>query len=834
MELKRFQREVLGKVGQFLDCLDAERQKGNLQHATLDAWKLATGLAFPGRERRTGAGRDLPTFCIKIPTGGGKTLLAAHILGRIQAGLLKSRNGSGLALWVVPSDQIYKDTLRALRDRRHPYREALEFANGRPVEVWEKHEVFRLTPGQLADRLNVLVIKLASANRETRDQLKLFQDSGGNIIQHFPPEDDAAAHGKLRERVPNLDTLDGEIALTSLANLIRLCEPAVILDEGHKAYSELAQKTIEGFNASIVVELSATPPREANVLVKVTGQDLLKEEMIKLPINIAVSGVTDWKICLAQAKDRRDALAKQALEIAGPLPLIRPIVLVQAERTGKDQREADLVHAEDVKAHLIERLGVSEHEIAIKSSDKDDIEGIDLLDEGCRIQWIITRSALQEGWDCPFAYILVSLMNTKSEQAMTQLVGRVLRQPFAQRSTAPELNESYVYCLQRSAADITREVKKALEREGYDGDAASIVDRSAETGPQKRPVARMRPAFRRHYREFKGRVYLPRFCVKSGKDYESLDYFRHLVATVDVGRFDYAAIDWNLASDLEQAKDLRYRLTLGQRDAEHVGSLEVTHVEPDEKVKAWLVANLAIDHFNYSDLRLVASKAIDRLLKGYPDLTGKLALVKFALRERLAGFIQSQTDAQTEAAFRELMRKGRLCFYLECRECRFELPPEVQLRSTRQLVHPDNSPVERSLFDVVPEESLNEYETTIALFLDKHPEVLWWYRNEVGAEHFSIQGYRRHRVYPDFVVQQGSGKKPAPSVLVVESKGEHLEGNLDTLYKRSLAEVFTSLGKSIAWQDLGAGFENSKFRFQVIQGEKHGAWKDELQRLLSA
>jgi type III restriction enzyme len=60
------------------------------------------------------------------------------------------------------------------------------------------------------------------------------------------------------------------------------------------------------------------------------------------------------------------------------------------------------VHSEHVKQHLIEKLGVPEAAIAIKSSSKDDIEGIDLLDEGCPIEWIITKAALQEGWDCPF------------------------------------------------------------------------------------------------------------------------------------------------------------------------------------------------------------------------------------------------------------------------------------------------------------------------------------------------------------------------------------------------------------------------------------------------
>src|SRR4029077_6612094 len=115
------------------------------------------------------------------------------------------------------------------------------------------------------------------------------------------------------------------------------------------------------------------------------------------------------------------------------------------------------IHSRQVKAYLMERLGVPEQAIAIKSADTDDIEGLALLDAGCPVQWIITKSALQEGWDCPFAYILVSLNNTGSAQSMTQLVGRVLRQPFQQRTPFRELNESYIYCLHKRAADISRE-----------------------------------------------------------------------------------------------------------------------------------------------------------------------------------------------------------------------------------------------------------------------------------------------------------------------------------------------------------------------------------------
>lgn len=841
MDLKRYQKRVLDEVRRFLEELAVQQARGSV-HASMDAWRAATKQAMPNQERTNGLGRDLPNFCIKVPTGGGKTLLATQILGQIYATVLRDRNGAGLVLWIVPSDQIYKDTLKALRDRTHPYREWLEFAVGSRIEVWEKDEIARLTPVQLTGNLNVLLLKLASANRETKDQLKMFQDSGGNIVQHFPPEDDPEAQRKLKERFSNLDMISEDLARTSLANLVRICQPAVILDEGHKAYSELALGTLEGFNASIIVELSATPiekksnilSRVSNVLSRVSGKELLEEEMIKLPLNIAMSGEANWKTCLAKAKDRREELVLKARAVAKAGREIRPIVLVQVERTGEKQRGASFVHAEDVKQHLIERLGVSEAEIAIKSSEKDDIEGLDLLDEGCRITWIITKSALQEGWDCPFAYILVSLNNTQSKLSMTQLVGRVLRQPYAVKTGTPELDESYVYCLRKSAEEIMQEVKKALENEGYEGDSASVIDRSGDEGATARRTTQLRAEFKRLYRQFKGKVYLPRFCVKVEQGYEGLDYFRHLVSQVDVSKFGFSEIKWDLQAELENARETFYRLSLGQVGLETVRQQESVAVESDERARAWLVANLPYEHFNFRELRRIVDSAVDQLLNKDKSLSGRLALVRFGVRDRLAGFIDKETDKQTQGAFVELYRRKKLCFYLECMECRFEIPPEIELRSTRQLVHSDNSPVQRSLFDVVPEESLNAYEKEIALCLDQHPEVLWWFRNEVGPQHFSIQGYRRPRIYPDFVVQKGMKWKPTPTVIVVESKGEHLFGNEDTNYKRDVAGYFEKLGTAVSWQQLGAGFANATFRFQVLDGDQHGAWRDELKRLLTS
>jgi type III restriction enzyme len=846
VQLKQYQERVLREVKHFLELL-AEEQASGTKHPTLDAWNEAketlTGIVGTYQERKNGVGKDLPTFCIKVPTGGGKTLLAAQILGLVHETILKARNGAGLVLWVVPSDQIYKDTLKALRDRRHFVRESLEHSLSRRIEVWEKGEIARLTPAQLQNNLNILVLILASTNRQTKEQLKFFRDSGGNIVQHFPPEDEPDRHRELKQRVANLDMVADDSArgeclvATSLANVVRLCEPAVILDEGHKATSQRARETIEGFNPSVVVELSATPPKTANVLVRVSGQELLAEEMIKLPINVASSGSTSWQDCLTQARDKQKQLAELARGHwqATGRP-IRPIVLVQAERTGKDQRGTAFVHSEDVREYLIERLSVPNGAIAVKSSQKDDIEDRDLLDENCPIEWIITKSALQEGWDCPFAYVLVSLTNTASKQSMTQLVGRVLRQPDVTKTASPELNESYVYCRRARAEEITREVKAALEKEGYQGEAASLIKGGADEGrgPLFR-TATIKGEYARHYRTpFEGKVYLPRFCVKNGrKPPAPLDYYRHLISAVDVAQFDYEAVAWDLSDSLREAKEQFYRITLEQEGVERVAERDASSGETDDQVKAWLVANLSFDYLSHKQLRAVVDGVAGRLFAVNTDLGGKLALVKFVVREKTAGFIAHETDRQTEAAFRALFDSKRLAFFLECVECRFEIPPSVEVRATTQLAHANGDLARKSLYDFTGDD-LNTYEKSVALFLDKHPQVLWWYRNLVGRDNFSIQGYRRNPIYPDFVVQEGKDQAPIASVLVLESKGKHLAGNEDTNYKRSVASYFEQAGRKVSWQKLGEEFAEQTFRFQILDEGDYADrdWREELRRLL--
>ena len=360
-----------------------------------------------------------------------------------------------LKMWVVPTTQIYSQTISALRDREHPYRQHLDIASGGRTLIREKMD--RFTPLDMAENLVILMLMLPSAARHSKETLRVFRDNGG--FQEFFPDDDRKGHEALLGKVPNLDAFGpkeaywGRQIKTSLGNTLRLLSPLIILDEGHKAYSEMAQKTLWGFNPSMIVELSATPTHASNILVDISGVELNREEMIKLDLHIISKASPDWKDTLLASVEKRNLLEGKAREYeANTGKFIRPICPIQAEWTGKDQRDGRFIHSEDVREYLIKTAGIPAEQVAVTSAELKEIAGVDLFSRDCPVRYIITKQALQEGWDCAFAYILTILTNPQSKNALTQLVGRILRQPFARKTGIRELDESYVFAYQQKAA----------------------------------------------------------------------------------------------------------------------------------------------------------------------------------------------------------------------------------------------------------------------------------------------------------------------------------------------------------------------------------------------
>ena len=399
---------------------------------------------------------DMPYFCLRVPTGGGKTFLAASSVALVNTHLLRSEHS--VVLWLVPSDAIREQTLKALRQLDHPYHHALKQAGS--VTVMDLDEAKSITRATLDTSTVVIVATAQAFAREETKDLKVYASSGA-LMQHF----DNLAPGQ-REALLRND--DGTIPC-SLANVLRLRRPFLVIDEAHNARTDIRFNTLERFNPSGVMELTATPDTEkqpSNVLHSVGAAELKAEQMIKLPVMLEAE--PDWQQCLGDAIARRNELQKLADdEHRNGAPYLRPLVLIQAEPRSQGMETLD---TERVKKELVENQRIPADEIVIATGEERGLEAIDakyrlgISDPACPAKFVITQKALAEGWDCPFAYILVGLSAQQSGTAVEQLIGRVLRQPDARARATPALNQSYAFVRSSDFARVANELRDGLVR----------------------------------------------------------------------------------------------------------------------------------------------------------------------------------------------------------------------------------------------------------------------------------------------------------------------------------------------------------------------------------
>jgi type III restriction enzyme len=836
MRLKHYQEKVLKELKDYLSALaDAKKEfeeiaelKPHLaKHINFpkEAWEKSTGrLVYSSKTN--GLDEPLPDIYFKVPTGGGKTLVACHAIDNIQKTYLNKQ--TGLILWIVPSTQIYRQTISALKNREHPYRQVLDISSGGRTLIKEKTELFNRL--DIEENLVVLMLMLPSANRQNKETLKVFRDQGG-FTDFFPREDDFEGHKKLKELIPNLDCFTTEMEVfgtqtkTSLGNTLKVLRPLVVIDEGHRAYGELARNTVRNFNPSFILELSATPPPNSNELVKITGRELHEEEMIKLDIHLTNKTSLDWQDTLLASFEKRNDLEKKAKEYEGNTgEYIRPICLIQVERTGKDQKDKKFIHAEDAKEYLIKKCNVPESHIAIKSSEKDDIEGIDLFANDCEIRYIITKQALQEGWDCSFAYVLTVLTNPSSATGITQLVGRILRQPFARKTKIKDLDECYVYTFRQNASTLVRDIKSGLEDEGLGDIAGRIVsdDAGTDTGGLKDRVMQYRSGFKK----FEGKIYLPKFVIQEKESWRDMNFEIDILSEID---WESINIDEIKNLSLQNKRNKEQEIALGLSDEEkellkETGREEKTGtLEIDEVFLTRQITEIIPNPWHCFQ---IGEKAIKLLLGKYER---EIVAANFVfIIEELKKILEKERNRLSEQVFRQLVADKKLCFFLITDKGGFELPSRIKVKSNKQLVRNDNTPIQKSLFDYVPEENINDLEKSVAIYLDEQEKLLWWYRN-MSRQDYHIQGWKRNKIYPDFLVADKQEEKDDyGTVYVLETKGIHLK-NEDTKYKQDVFALCNELGAKKAWKELFDEFPDHDFEFQVVFDNE---WENKINELM--
>lgn len=469
MELKNYQNAVMKDLTRYISVLNEEND-------LIKAWKrywnekdIAVGVG--GVPKYNNSIKGVPHVCMKVPTGGGKTFMACASVRKIFDGLQRKYNK--LVIWLVPGDSILVQTVKNLKDVNHPYRHRLETDFAGRVEVYTKEMLLNgqnFSPDTVREQLTVCILSYQSLRIDDRkkDGRNAYKENG-NLL-------------KFAEYFGNTMDLLENTPDTALIQVLRNLNPVVIVDESHNAGSDLSIEMLNNLNPSFVLDLTATPRKNSNIISYVDARELKKENMVKLPV--IVYNRTSQNSVIDDAIQLRNTLEQQAIkERENGGTYIRPIVLFQAQPKNNNDSET----FDKVKKILIEN-GIPQEQIGIKTSKIDDISKFNLISEDCPIRYIITVNALKEGWDCPFAYILASLANKTSKIDVEQIVGRILRQPDAKKNKSALLNTSFVFTCSNDFRDTLESIVKGLNSAGFSRKDYRIGEEELPLFAQNKPA----------------------------------------------------------------------------------------------------------------------------------------------------------------------------------------------------------------------------------------------------------------------------------------------------------------------------------------------------------
>jgi type III restriction enzyme len=462
MELKSYQRKVIENLEEYLGYVQEHK---SLSKSFNQYWEDKIGpynaLDGTGMEPYKNNIANAAHVCIKVPTAGGKTFIAVNALYSIFSAYDSAKPKA--VIWLVPWSNLLQQTVNALSNPEHPYRQKLNSLFNNRVEIYQKANLLQgsnFNPTVVKDQLSIFVMSFASLRANNKEDRKVFQENGQ--LESF------VSHYKNSEHI--LDGVDD----TALINVLRYLNPVLVVDESHNAESDLSVDMLKNLNPSFILDLTATPKDNSNIVSLVPAIELKKEHMVKLPVIVYNNHDKTEVINNALHLQRKlENLAKKQETEGGKY--IRPIVLFQAQPKTKD----DNTTFEKLKEQLL-GLGIPESHIKIKTANIDELKGIDLLSKECEVRYIITINALKEGWDCPFAYILASLADKSSSVDVEQILGRVLRQPYVQRHKAFQLNLSYVLTASAKFNETLQSIVKGLQESGFSEKDYRKVDKMTE------------------------------------------------------------------------------------------------------------------------------------------------------------------------------------------------------------------------------------------------------------------------------------------------------------------------------------------------------------------
>jgi type III restriction enzyme len=843
MQLKQYQQDTLNILSEYF------------QHCRILGAKIAFEKITAQPEIRSRLGNlysqyvewdaipHTPRVCLKVPTGGGKTILAAHAV-KIVSNIWLEREYP-VVLWFTPSDTIRKQTAEALKNPRHPYRETLDEQLGGRVRVFDIDEKFNIRPADIANNACVIASTIQAFRQSNTDKYNVYKHNE-NLEPHF-------AHIPANA---SMETDDDSRLKFSFANLLNFHRPIVIVDEAHNAISELSQEVQRRINPSAIVELTATPQPKNNTLYSVRPSELKEEEMIKLPV--VLTEHLGWETAVNEAIAKRAELEKTA---AGERDYLRPILLFQAQDKNGE------VNVETLKRYLVETQNLPENKIAIATGEQKELDGINIFARDCPIRYIITVEALKEGWDCSFAYVLCSLANVKSNTAVEQLLGRVMRMPYAKLRKASALNKAYAYVISRTFGESAAAIVDKLKSKGFDDEEAKSaieytqpllfedVDVSKVKVSSNELIAMSLPSAIRYdekastiefttqataedvekicglvneqeayeikqkFQYFKRREETPS-PAKNGEKFVAPRLMAEIQGTLEFADSEiiFESFDWNIAQYASA------RLEENEFNIEPQGNGFVIDIDgnrliysasganqaeiPYADVEGWKPATLIIwldKTLKQADIPQCQMlewlrQTVEHLTENRKIPLPELVTSKYALAKKLENKISCARRKAQSTAYQECLfgRAARVELDFNngfvFREDMYngELFQHSGYRFIKHYLGANKVPV------IDGGESGEEF--ACAKALDCFPEVSFWLRNVARNPSSFYLPTSTDKFYPDFAAMLNDGR-----ILIVEYKGAHLRGTQDVKEKELIGELWEkqSNGKGLflmAWE----------------------------------
>ena len=741
----------------------------------------------------------MPYICLRLPTGGGKTLVVCHAVSITASELLKT--DTPLVLWLTPSNAIRDQTLSVLKNPLHPYRDAFESAR-RKVEVFTIGEALSLPLHILNTKTTIIVSTMQAFRVEDTDGRKVYEQSG-TLMGHFTHLSD--------ETLSEIERDESGKPIYSLANLLCVKRPFVIVDEAHNARTELSFDTLARFNPSAIIEFTATPDttqNPSNVLYTVSAAELQAEDMIKMPILLETK--LDWKQLLSAAIAQRNTLELEAeREREETSEYIRPIMLLQAQPRHKDK---ETLTVEVVEKCLLEEHNIPKEQIARATGEDKELDNVDINDPECQIRYVITVQALREGWDCPFAYVLCSVAEMRSSTAVEQILGRVMRLPKAKRKKQAALNNAYAFVASRNFYDAASALADGLVQNGFQKQAAAELIRPIDEEQPVLPIFEgLTPPNPDPVPAEQGQVFkVPKLMVQQNQMFLDFEASRFLETVWQLSECDAELTEEEFPSEFNTGERGEIGISEeGRVEMQYLGVLhqQMSLLAPD---KNWDAARLAdwLDRtiLHLDILRRESLPYLQRLVKHLiedREMTIEVLIRnKYALKDAAAAKIDSHRQNVHLGAYHNLLLPECATPIVVSPDHCFSFDPHRYPYNTR---YEGPYQFQKHYYPHVGDLKAEGEEFKCAHFIDTLSQVKYWVRNieRQPTLSFWLQT-STDKFYPDFVCLLTDGR-----YLVVESKGSHLWSNDDSKEKREIGELWEarSRGQCLFVMPKGTDFE---------------------------